>query len=88
MFRRIFGSNNEQAADQAETALNAAATTAGDTATVRRIVAKLEAHARRAGTLHRVRGLHARAGPRTPTSDQPRGDRRDRNGPPGEGRAR
>jgi tellurite resistance protein len=43
MFRRIFGSNNERAADQAETALTTAATTAGDTATVRRIVAKLEA---------------------------------------------
>ena len=43
MFRRIFGSNNEQAAVQTETALNTAATTAGDTATVRRIVAKLEA---------------------------------------------
>ena len=43
MFRRIFGSNHERAADQAETALTTAATTAGDTATVRRIVAKLEA---------------------------------------------
>lgn len=43
MFRRIFGSNNVRAADQAETALTTAATTAGDTATVRRIVAKLEA---------------------------------------------
>jgi tellurite resistance protein len=43
MFRRIFGSNNERAADQAETALTTAATTAGDTATVRRIVARLEA---------------------------------------------
>lgn len=43
MFRRIFGSNNERAADQTETALTTAATTAGETATVRRIVAKLEA---------------------------------------------
>jgi tellurite resistance protein len=43
MFRRIFGSNNEKAADQAETALTTAATTAGETATVRRIVARLEA---------------------------------------------
>jgi tellurite resistance protein len=43
MFRRIFGSNNERAADQAETALTTAATTAGETATVRRIVARLEA---------------------------------------------
>ena len=43
MFRRIFGSNNERAADQAETALNSAATTAGETATVRRIVSRLEA---------------------------------------------
>ncbi len=43
MFRRIFGSNNERAADEAETALTTAPTTAGDTATVRRIVARLEA---------------------------------------------
>jgi tellurite resistance protein len=43
MFRRIFGSDNERAADQAETALTTAATTAGETATVRRIVARLEA---------------------------------------------
>jgi uncharacterized membrane protein YebE (DUF533 family) len=44
MFRRIFGSgsDHEQAADQAETAFNAASTTAGETATVRRIVARLE----------------------------------------------
>jgi tellurite resistance protein len=42
MFRRIFGSNNERAADQAEAALTSAPTTAGDTATVRRIVARLE----------------------------------------------
>ena len=43
MFRRIFGSNNERTADQVETALTTAPTTAGDTATVRRIVARLEA---------------------------------------------
>ena len=43
MFQRIFGSNHEQAATQAETALTSAPTTAGDTATVRRIVARLEA---------------------------------------------
>ncbi len=43
MFRRIFGSNNLRAADQAETALTTAATTPGETATVRRIVARLEA---------------------------------------------
>ena len=43
MFRRIFGSNSIQAADQTETALTSASTTAGDTATVRRIVARLEA---------------------------------------------
>ena len=42
MFRRIFGSDHEQAADTAETALTTAATEAGDTATVRRIVARLE----------------------------------------------
>jgi tellurite resistance protein len=42
MFRRIFGSNNVRAADQAEAALNTAPTTAGETATVRRIVARLE----------------------------------------------
>ncbi len=44
MFRRIFGagSEHEQAADRAEASLEAASTTAGDTATVRRIVAKLE----------------------------------------------
>ena len=42
MFQRIFGSNNVRAADQAEAALNAAPTTAGETATVRRIVARLE----------------------------------------------
>ena len=43
MFRRIFGPGpeHEQAADQTEAALNAA-TTAGETATVRRIVARLE----------------------------------------------
>lgn len=45
MFRRIFGSgpDHEQAADAAESALTRAGTTAGDTATVRRIVARLEA---------------------------------------------
>lgn len=42
MFRRIFGTDHEQAADTAETALETAGTAAGDTATVRRIVAKLE----------------------------------------------
>jgi len=44
MFRRIFGPGPEQqqAADQAEAALTAASTTAGETATVRRIVARLE----------------------------------------------
>jgi tellurite resistance protein len=44
MFRRIFGSDHAEAADQAEAALTAqtTASTAGDTATVRRIVAKLE----------------------------------------------
>lgn len=45
MFRRIFGPgpDQQQAADRAEAALNAASSTAGDTATVRRIVARLEA---------------------------------------------
>jgi tellurite resistance protein len=43
MFRRIFGSNSIQAADQTETALTSASTAAGETATVRRIVARLEA---------------------------------------------
>lgn len=46
MFRRIFGSGpeHERAADTAETALTTAAgSTDGDTATVRRIVARLEA---------------------------------------------
>jgi len=44
MFRRIFGPGPEQekAADQTEAALTAASTTAGETATVRRIVARLE----------------------------------------------
>jgi tellurite resistance protein len=42
MFRRIFGSDQTQAADAAETALASAETASGDTATVRRIVAKLE----------------------------------------------
>ena len=45
MFRRIFGSgpDHEKAADAAESALTRAGTTAGDTATVRRIVARFEA---------------------------------------------
>jgi tellurite resistance protein len=45
MFRRIFGpgAEHERAADQTEAALTGASTTAGDTATVRRIVARLEA---------------------------------------------
>ena len=43
MFRRIFGADKAQAAQQAETALTGASTTAGETATVRRIVARLEA---------------------------------------------
>jgi tellurite resistance protein len=43
MFRRIFGADKAQAADQAETALTSAPTTAGETETVRRIVARLEA---------------------------------------------
>lgn len=44
MFRRIFGPGpeHEQAADRTEASLTAASTTAGDTATVRRIVARLE----------------------------------------------
>jgi tellurite resistance protein len=44
MFRRIFGPGpqHEQAADRAQAALDAASTAAGDTATVRRIVARLE----------------------------------------------
>jgi uncharacterized tellurite resistance protein B-like protein len=41
MFRRIFGPTHEPAADKAEAALQAAAD--GETATVRRIVARLEA---------------------------------------------
>ncbi|MEJ7749665.1 MAG: TerB family tellurite resistance protein, partial [Candidatus Limnocylindrales bacterium] len=43
MFRRIFGSDHEVAADRAEAALNSGSETTGDTATVRRIVARLEA---------------------------------------------
>jgi tellurite resistance protein len=45
MFRRIFGSGleHERAADTAEDALTKSAQTAGETATVRRIVARLEA---------------------------------------------
>ncbi len=44
MFRRIFGPGpeHERAADQTEAALTSARTTAGETATVRRIVARLE----------------------------------------------
>jgi tellurite resistance protein len=43
MFRRIFGPgpDREQAADRAESTLTSAATSAGETATVRRIVARL-----------------------------------------------
>ena len=45
MFRRIFGPEPEhqKAADTAEASLKAASTAAGETATVRRIVARLEA---------------------------------------------
>ncbi|MDH5243951.1 MAG: TerB family tellurite resistance protein [Chloroflexota bacterium] len=43
MFRRIFGTDKSQAADVAETALTQAEVASGDTATVRRIVARLEA---------------------------------------------
>jgi hypothetical protein len=45
MFRRIFGTgpDHEQAADRAEASMTAATTAAGETATVRRIVARLEA---------------------------------------------
>ncbi len=43
MFHRIFGSDKTQAADQTQAALTTAETATGDTATVRRIVAKLEA---------------------------------------------
>ena len=43
MFRRMFGAQREAAADQVEGALSAAGTTVGDTATVRRIVDRLEA---------------------------------------------
>jgi tellurite resistance protein len=44
MFRRIFGPGpeHEEAADAAEASLTAASTRAGETATVRRIVARLE----------------------------------------------
>jgi tellurite resistance protein len=45
MFRRIFGTgpDHQQAADQAEASMTAVSTAAGETATVRRIVARLEA---------------------------------------------
>jgi uncharacterized tellurite resistance protein B-like protein len=43
MFRRIFGPSHEAAADRAEQALVEGAGAAGETATVRRIVARLEA---------------------------------------------
>lgn len=45
MFRRIFGPGpeHEQAAERTEASLTAAPSTAGETATVRRIVARLEA---------------------------------------------
>lgn len=44
MFHRIFGNDNKAAAEKAEAAMTASVdTTAGDTATVRRIVARLEA---------------------------------------------
>jgi tellurite resistance protein len=43
MFRRIFGSDHAEAADKAEAALTAETPSTGDTATVRRIVARLEA---------------------------------------------
>lgn len=46
MFRRIFGADrgpSAEAADRTEAALTAAGTATGDTATVRRIVARLEA---------------------------------------------
>jgi tellurite resistance protein len=43
MFRRMFGVQREAAADQVEGALSAAGKTVGDTATVRRIVDRLEA---------------------------------------------
>jgi uncharacterized tellurite resistance protein B-like protein len=43
MFRRIFGSQGEAAADQVEAALTTTESTVGDTATVRRIVGRLEA---------------------------------------------
>ncbi|HEV8281254.1 MAG TPA: TerB family tellurite resistance protein [Candidatus Limnocylindrales bacterium] len=44
MFRRIFGPGpqHEEAADRAQASLDAASTAAGETATVRRIVARLE----------------------------------------------
>jgi len=42
MFRRIFGSSSTDAAVREEAALTEAAAVAGDTATVRRIVARLE----------------------------------------------
>jgi tellurite resistance protein len=43
MFRRIFGSDHAEAADKAEAALTPETPSTGDTATVRRIVARLEA---------------------------------------------
>lgn len=43
MFRRIFGAGHEPAADQAQAAFTAAESSTGETATVRRIVARLEA---------------------------------------------
>ena len=43
MFRRIFGPDNVQAADTVQASLDTVETTTGDTATVRRIVSKLEA---------------------------------------------
>ncbi len=43
MFRRIFGPSHEQAADTTERAFERAAAADGETATVRRIVARLEA---------------------------------------------
>jgi tellurite resistance protein len=43
MFRRIFGTDNDAVADATAASMTQAETTTGDTATVRRIVAKLEA---------------------------------------------
>ena len=86
MFRRFLGSAHRRHAADDEGRRERGA--AGETATVRRIVARLEAMPPGAGAVHRVGRVHAGPGGQRRPRHQRRRDRRDRARAPGARRPR